>query len=72
VLCKLKLFGYMSESHNWSAASVPEMSTDRTGSDWIRTERNFGRNRTGSEWNFFDDWWIRNGSDRGNTFCFNV
>jgi len=25
----------------------------RTGSDWIRTEANFGQNRTGSDCNFF-------------------
>jgi len=30
-----------------------EMSMDRTGLDWIRTEANFGRIRTGSDWENF-------------------
>jgi len=37
------------------------MSTDRTGSDWIETEANFGRIRTGSDCIFFklaDQDWI--------------
>ena len=34
----------------------------RTGSDWIRTEDNFGRIRTGSDCNFFQKWWT--GLDR--------
>jgi len=42
---------------------APEMSTDRTGSDWIRTDANFGRIRTGSDCNFFENWRIRTGSD---------
>jgi len=42
---------------------LPEMSTDRTGLDWIRTEAYFGRIRTGSDCNFFEDWEIRTGSD---------
>jgi len=44
----------------------------RTGSDWIRTEANFGRIMTGSDCNFFDNWRIRTGSDWENIFCFNV
>jgi len=34
-----------------------------TGSDWIRTEANFRRIRTGSDCNFFGNWRIRTGSD---------
>jgi len=34
----------------------------RTGSDWIRSEANFGRNRTGSDCNFFENWRIKTGS----------
>jgi len=41
----------------------------RTGSDWIRTDANFGRIRTGSDCNFFENWWIRIGSD-WEKFCF--
>jgi len=44
----------------------------RTGSDWIRTEANFGRIRTGLDCNFFEDWRSRTGSDWENIFCFNV
>ena len=40
----------------------------RTGSDWIRTETNFGLIRTGSDCNFFENWWIRTGSDWKNIF----
>jgi len=36
-----------------------EMSTDQ---DWIRTEANFGRIRTGSDCSFFQNW--RTGLDR--------
>jgi len=32
---------------------LAEMSMDRTGSDWIRTEANFGWIRTGSDCTFF-------------------
>jgi len=35
----------------------------RTGSDWIRTEANFGRIRAGSDWNFCENGRIRTGSD---------
>ena len=52
--------------------ALAEMSTDRIGSDWIRTEANFGRIRTGSYCNFFENWRIRIGSDWENIFCFNV
>jgi len=32
----------------------------------------FGRVRTGSDWNLFENWQIRTGSDWGNFFCLNV
>jgi len=41
------------------------MSTDQ---DWIRTEANFGRTGTGSDWNIFENWRSRTGSDRENFF----
>jgi len=44
----------------------------RAGSDWFRTEANFGRIRTGLDWNFFEIWRIRTGSDWENFSCFNV
>ena len=44
----------------------------RTGSDWIRTETNFGRSRTGSDRNFFGSWRIRTGSDCENFCCFDL
>jgi len=44
----------------------------RTGSDWIRTEANFCRIRTGSDCNFFKNWRIRTGSNCENFCCFNV
>ena len=44
----------------------------RTGSDWIRTEVNFGRIRTGSDYDFFEIWQIRTESDWENFCCFNV
>ena len=44
----------------------------RTGSDWIRTEANFGWIRTGSDCNFFENWRIRTGSDWENFSCFDV
>ena len=43
-----------------------------TGSDWIRTEANFWRIRTGSDCNFFLNWRITTGSDSENFCCFNV
>ena len=39
------------------------MCRDRNGSDWIRTEANFGRIRTASDCNFFENWRMRTGSD---------
>jgi len=48
------------------------MSTDRSGSDWIRTEANFGPSRTGSDCNLFQNWRIRTGTDWENFYCFNV
>jgi len=48
---------------------APEMSTDQ---DWIGTEANFGRIRTGSDCNFFENWRSRTGSDWENFCCFNV
>ena len=70
----------------YSRAPATEMSTVRTGSDWIRTEADFGWNRTGSDcnlfqnWqiktgsdcNFFQNWQTRTGSDRENFCCFDV
>ena len=44
----------------------------RVGSDWIRTETNFGRIRTGSDSNFFHNWGIRTGSDWEDVCYFNV
>ena len=44
----------------------------RTGSDWIRTEANFGWIRTGSDCNFFENWRIRTGSDWESFLCFYV
>jgi len=44
----------------------------RTGSDWITTEANFGRIRTGSDCNFFENWRIRTGSEWKNVCCFDV
>jgi len=44
----------------------------RTGSDWFRTEANFGRIRIGSDCIFFENWRIRAGSDWENFCCFNV
>jgi len=38
----------------------------------IRTEVDFGRIRTGSDCNFFQNWRIRTGSDWENFCCFNV
>ena len=38
-------------------------SIDEHGQDWIRTEANFGRSRTGLDCNFFQNWRIRSGSD---------
>ena len=46
--------------HVFCQWSMPEMSTDQ---NWIRTEANFGRIRTGSDCNFFENWRIRTGSD---------
>jgi len=43
-----------------------------TSSDWIRTEANFGRIRTGSDCNFFESFRIRIGSDWESFSCFNV
>jgi len=43
-------------------SSPAEMSTDKTGSDWIRTEANFGRIRSGSDFDLFENWQIRYGS----------
>jgi len=49
-----------------------QMSTDRTVSEWIRTESNFGQIRTesnfgqirtGSECNLYENWRIRTGLD---------
>jgi len=57
---------------NQSAVRLAEMSTDRNGSDCIRTEANFGRIRTGSECIFFQNWRIRTGADWENFCCFNV
>jgi len=54
----------------WPSHQVPEMSTDQTGSDCIRTEANIGRIRTGSDCNFFENWQIRTGSDWENFCCF--
>jgi len=51
---------------------IPEMSTDRTGSDCIKTEASFGWIRTGSDCNFFETWRSKTGSDRENDCCFNV
>ena len=50
----------------------PEMSTGRTGSDWIRTETTFCRIRTGSDCYFFENGRIRTGSDWEIFCCFNV
>jgi len=44
----------------WALACLSEMSKDQ---DWIRTEANFGGVRTGSDYNFFQNWRIRTGSD---------
>jgi len=44
----------------------------RSGSDWIKTETNFGRIRAGSDCNSFENWRIRTGSDWENFCCFNV
>ena len=46
-----------------------EMSTDQ---DWIRTEVNFGRIRTGSDCNSFENWRFRTGSDLEKFHCFDV
>jgi len=46
-----------------------EMSTNQ---DWIRTDANFGRIKTGSDCNFFENWQIRTESDWENLFWFNV
>jgi len=40
-----------------------EMNTDHDWIDWIRTEANFGRIRTGSDCNFFENCRFRTGSD---------
>jgi len=52
--------------------SAQRWARTRTGSDWIRTEVNFGRIRTGSDCNIFQNWRIRTGSDWENFCCFNV
>jgi len=38
-------------------------SREKHGQDWIRTEANFGRIRTGLDCNFFENWRIGTGSD---------
>jgi len=53
-------------------AIAQRLARIRTGSDWIRTESNFGRIRTGSDCNFFENCRIRTGSNWENIFCFNV
>jgi len=54
---------------NVQTEDMSEMSTDQY---WIRTEANFGRIRTGSDCNFFQNWRIRTGSDWENFCCFDV
>jgi len=54
------------------ATAQQRWSRIRIGSDWIRTEANFGRIRTGSDCNFFQNWPIRTGSEWENICCFNV
>jgi len=49
-----------------NSCNLAEMSTDQ---DWIWTAANFGRIRTGSICNFFENWRIRTASDWEN-FCF--
>ena len=44
----------------------------RTRPDWIRTEANLGRIRTGSDCSFFQNWRIRTGSGCENFHCFDV
>jgi len=44
-------------------AIAQRLARIRTGSDWIRTESNFGRIRTGSDCNFFENCRIRTGSN---------
>jgi len=51
---------------------LPRWALIRTGSDWIRTEANFGWNRTGSDNYFFEIWGTRTGSDWEFFCCFNV
>ena len=54
-----KLFGKLLYQRDIpGVGNLPEMSTDKTGSDWFRTEANFG--------------WIRTGSDWRNSCCFDV
>jgi len=48
------------EYHIIVSCCTTEMSTDQ---DWIRTEANFGRIRTGSDCSFFLNWQIKTGSD---------
>jgi len=60
------------ELWKWLRLNEQRWARIRTGSDWIRTEANFGRSRSGSDCNFFQNWWIRTGSDWVNFCCFNV
>ena len=61
VVCYVPGLGLATVGLLWSAARA-EMSTDRTGSDWIRTEANFGQIMTGSDCNFLKIGW--SGLDR--------
>jgi len=56
----------------YSSHTLQRWARIRTGSDWIRTEANFGRIKTVSDCNFFENWRIRTGSDWENFCCFNV
>jgi len=44
----------------------------RTGSEWIKIEDDFGRIRTASVWNFFENCRVKTGSDWENICCSKV
>jgi len=58
-------------AHLWSEMRIQQTAEMSTDQDWIRTEANFDRIKTGSNCNFFEIWQIRTGSDWENFCCFN-
>jgi len=67
-----KFFGYGSGVNKSLSAHLCYPSDMSTDQDWIRSETNFCRIRTGSDSNFFENWRIKTGSGSENFCCFNV